>query len=175
MGGQEPSRAEIDQAQKLANALGTDIELFGNTPAGVNFPGIDGVIKQPRRPLSLKRLERGSPLARGLRDHAATALKKAAQQGYSGIQVAILAEGHTVAQIRAAWNSPSPASFRAIFKGNTVTRIIIQGDDGLFTVLPGPPLPGVALPPERRRDQGSGGATGGTDIGSATGAEGLSD
>jgi hypothetical protein len=141
-----PSAEEIAQAQALARESGMEIELFGDTPAGRDYPGIDGILKPGPRPLSLKEVQPSTPLPEGLRGHAASALEKAATEGYTGVQVHIWCPTRTVAEIRAAWNSPVTGANRPIFNGNTVTRIIIQGMDGLFIVLPGPALPGIRIP-----------------------------
>lgn len=137
----EPSRAEVAQARAVADATGEPVEIFGDTPGLQNYPGIDGVIGNPPRPLSLKASGPTAPPSYA-RVHAADALAAARGNGYTRVEVHITMEGATMAQVRAAWNSPPPGmrpSFE-VFDGNVVAQIVIRCTDGVVRYLPGPTL-----------------------------------
>ncbi len=50
----QPAAHEIAQAQEIFNRTREPIRLFGDTASGIDYPGIDGTIGNPARPLSLK-------------------------------------------------------------------------------------------------------------------------
>jgi hypothetical protein len=146
---------EIRQAVELARRTGEEIHLFGDTASGHSYPGIDGTIGNPPRPLSLKNaVESARPnLARKM---AGDALIEAKQSGYSHVEVHINMPGRTVAEIKVAWDAPSPVRTDPIpgaaFEGSTVARIVVQAKDGMWTIDPpltGKPRTGVSPVPAR--------------------------
>jgi hypothetical protein len=154
---QMPGEHEIAQAQEIFNRTREPIELFGDTASGNQYRGIDGIIGNPPRTLSLKHggVEAHANYAR----FAAEQAYQAAQtHGYSHVEVHIRMEGKTVAEIRAAWDMPPPQATQqaggTVFDAaGTIARYIIQGTDGVWVVEPplsGPPLTGTGLP---RRDE----------------------
>lgn len=145
-----PSAAEIAQAQRLQSATGEPITLYGDTPAIRSYPGIDGTIGAPPRPLSLKRSS-GSSNAGYVRVHAADAFAAARQHGYGHVEVHVEMDGCTLAQVRAGWQTPlhPRGSGTVMDSAGTIARIVIRASDGTWTITPpleGPALPGVLTP-----------------------------
>jgi hypothetical protein len=145
---QPPAQHEIAQAIRLFRRTGEPIRLFGDTASGRAYPGIDGTIGNPPRPLSLKH---GNTAANPnfARFQAEEALLSARNNGYSHVEVHIDMRGSTIPEIQAAWGRPSlrpgQTAPRPVFdEGNTIGRIIIQGTDGTWIL--DPPLGGTALP-----------------------------
>ena len=148
-----PAEHEIQQAIRLHQRTGEPIEVFGDTAAGVDYPGIDGTIGSPRRPLSLKH---AAPEANPnfARFQAEEALIKADRNGYGHVEVQIEMSGSTVAEIQAAWNAPSlrpgqTAPRPVMDAANTIAKIVIQASDGIWVIEPpltGPGLPGIVIP-----------------------------
>jgi len=149
------TEAEIKQAVELSKRTGEEVHLFGDTPRAGDYPGIDGTIGNPPRPLSLKASGVGSRPGH-VRWSAGQALAKAKASGYSKVEVHIDAPGHTVAQIKAAWDLPSPVATDPApgpaFEGDLVAKIIIQAKDGQWVQTPplaGGPKTGVSPTPAR--------------------------
>ena len=147
-----PEPHEIAQAAEIQARTGEPVEVFGDTPSGRNYPGIDGTIGEPPRPLSLKS---GGVAAHPnyARFAAEEALRAAQAQGYSHVEVHIRMRGSTIADIRAAWDAPPPQAAQAaggpVFDpAGTVAKIVIEGLDGIWTLEPpltGPAPPGVRI------------------------------
>jgi hypothetical protein len=149
------SQHEITQAVELARLTGEEIQLFGDTASGHNYPGIDGTIGNPPRPLSLKSavVAARANLARKM---AGDALAAAKGSGYSHVEVHIEMPGRTIAEIQAAWDQPSPVATDPIpgpaFEGSVVAKIEVQAKDGTWTLRPplaGPARTGVSPTPAR--------------------------
>ncbi|MBN2486375.1 MAG: DUF4157 domain-containing protein [Bacteroidales bacterium] len=143
-----PAQHEIAQAIRLFRRTGEPIRLFGDTASGRSYPGIDGTIGYPPRPLSLKHgnMQAGPNFARF---QAEEALIKARSNGYSHVEVHIEMEGCTTSAIRAAWEAPplrpGQTAPRPVFdSGGTVAKIVVQGTDSTWVIEP--PLTGRALP-----------------------------
>jgi hypothetical protein len=157
-----PDAHEISQAVELSRRTGEEIHLFGDTASGYNYPGIDGTIGEPPRPLQLKdaAVQAHPNLARKM---AGDALLKAKDAQYTKVEVHIKMPGSTIAEVRAAWDAPPPLPSDplpgAAFDGDVVTSIDIQCKDGTWTLTPpleGPPLTGVSpLPARPQRDEGN--------------------
>jgi hypothetical protein len=138
-----PSQKEIAQAQDLARNTGEHVTLFGDTPAGIDFPGIDGTIGIPPRPLSLK-----NAAPEWARWHAQEAIAKAADHGYSKVTVHLRVRG-ALAEAIARWDSPPPKGKKApTFRKGIIAEILLHADDGSMSMAPpmGPPLVPPALP-----------------------------
>jgi hypothetical protein len=155
-----PSQNEINQAVDVSKRTGEPVHLFGDTASGIKYPGIDGTIGEPARPLSLKSaVPQAHPnLAR---QFASDALDAAKRTGYTHVEVRIDMPGSTIAQIKAAWDGPPPRATDPIpgpaFEGSVVARIIIHGSDGEWTLTPplaGPARTGVSpIPPQPDPDK----------------------
>jgi hypothetical protein len=152
-----PEPGEIAQAREIQARTGEPVHLFGDTPSGKTYPGIDGTIGEPPRPLQLKELGGNDPAY--LKVHAADAFESAAKHGYSKVEVHLRVKGSTIAEIKAAWQG-RPAAPRGAEIGwetrlrlarskLTLARLVIEGSDGVW-VVEAPPtspnLPGVKLP-----------------------------
>ena len=137
---------DVQFGSEIARQSGEPVELFGDTPRGLDYPGIDGVIGNPPRPLSLKRGAAGAHpnYARWASEEAYAAATRA---GYSHVEVHVQMHGHTRAQVQAAWDAPPPlaeqVAGRELFGNGTVARIVVHCSDGLHVVEP--PLPDPAL------------------------------
>lgn len=142
-----PTDAEIAQAQRLQRAAREQVTLFGDTPAGRSYPGIDGTIGTPPRPLSLKEVSGGPENAGYVRVRAAQAYAAAVEHGYTHVEVHIEIRGSTLEQVRAGWRAPVLAEGRGpVLDGSgTVSRIVITASGG-ETVTLTPPLGGPGLP-----------------------------
>lgn len=137
-GGGRPSAAEISQAQDVARATGEPVEVFGDTVMGNDYPGIDGVIGSPPRPLSLKQ-SNGAANVGYARVHARDALTLARGAGYSHVEVHIHMYGSTVAEIQAALRGvpANPRGTGPLFDAqDTIAKYVFHGADGSFTVEP---------------------------------------
>jgi hypothetical protein len=154
-----PSAEEIAQAKALQKRTGEEIHLFGDTPAGQSYPGIDGTIGDPPRPLSLKQARTGAN-AGAARAWAQRALEAAREHGYSHVEVQIEVTDHTVAEVKAAWETPPGKVHHDPLKpyfdsAGTVERIVIKAKDGVWEPLADiKPKPGLAIPhvPGDRKD-----------------------
>ncbi|MGH3901552.1 MAG: DUF4157 domain-containing protein [Pseudonocardiaceae bacterium] len=155
-----PGNHEISQAVELSRRTGEEIHLFGDNASGHNYPGIDGTIGSPPRPLSLKNAvpEAHPNLARKMADDARQAAKDA---GYTHVEVHINMPGSKVADIKAAWDSKPPLPTDPLpgpaFEGSVVAKIVIQAAEGqtwtLTPPLTGPPRTGVTpVPPRPERE-----------------------
>ncbi len=144
-----PAAAEIAHAQAIAKATGEPVKLFGDTASKINYPGIDGTIGNPPRPLSLKS---HSPDANAgsARFAAQQALLKAKAQGYSQVEVDVSMPGKTVAEVKAAWDTPPTRPgdhpLSAVYEGNVIARIIVRCADGIWIVPKGGKVPSLPLP-----------------------------
>jgi hypothetical protein len=133
-----PDAHELAQAQKLAAARGEEVHIFGDDAAGRSYPGIDGTIGNPKRPMQLKFVPSTTD-ATAARAMAQGALEHAQHTGMKNVEVFIEVEGKTRAQVAAAWNGPltgnSPPPLGATIDGNAVKRIEIQAADGRMEVV----------------------------------------
>lgn len=133
-----PDAHELAQAQKLAAARGEEVHIFGDDAAGRSYPGIDGTIGNPKRPMQLKFVP-ASTDASAARSMAQGALEHAQHTGMKNVEVFIEVEGRTRADIAAAWNGPlkgnSPPPLGPTVDGNAVKRIEIQAADGRMEVV----------------------------------------
>jgi hypothetical protein len=149
-----PSPSEIALAQRIQKATGEPVHVFGDTPSNQSYPGIDGTIGEPPRPLQLKDVH--GPEWLKVRAHEAYA--NAAAKGYSNVEVHLSIPDSTVAECKAGWEG-KPAQPQGEKIGwetgfspkNTLplAKIVIHAKDGVWEV-PAPPtspnLPGVPLP-----------------------------
>ena len=160
-----PSEAEIVQAREIQARTGEPVHLFGDTPAGKTYPGIDGTIGEPPRALQLKNVADPSYV----KVHAADAFESAVNNGYSKVEVHIRIKDSTITEIKAAWDA-KPAHPRGAEIGwetrlslarsmLSLARLVIEGKDGVW-IVDAPPtspnLPGVRVPlpgdkPEKKR------------------------
>ena len=150
-----PSEAEITHAREIQARTGEPVHVFGDTPSGKTYPGIDGTIGEPPRPLQLKNLADPSYV----KVHAADAFEAAVKHGYTKVEVHLRIKGSSIAEIKAAWEGP-PAHPRGAEIGwetrlsmarskLTLARLVIAGNDGVWVVdappaapnLPGAPVP----------------------------------
>jgi hypothetical protein len=150
-----PGKSEIAQAVELSKRTGEPIHLFGDTASGIDYPGIDGTIGDPPRPLQLKAaVPQAHPnLARKM---AGDALSAAKQAGYTHVEVHIDMPGSKIADIKAAWDAPPPVSTDPLpgpaFEGSVIARIIVHAADGKWALTPsltGPARTGVTPIPPR--------------------------
>jgi hypothetical protein len=137
--------AEVDQAVRLSKNTGERIDLFGD-----DFPGIDGTIGKPPRPLQLKHV----PATVGVENIprvAGDALTKARANGFSRVDVSIEAPGRTVAEVKAAFKA-NPT----VFTDSTgVSRVRVWCTDGVFeptSFTPVPPPVHPNLEPDKAKD-----------------------
>ena len=157
-----PSPEEIAHAQEIQNQTGEPVHVFGDTPSGKTYPGIDGTIGEPPRALQLKNL--ADPAY--LKVHAADAFEAASQHGYSKVEVHLRVKGSTIAEVKAAWEG-KPAHPRGAQIGwetrlsmtrsrLTLSRLVIEASDGVWVVeapLPSPNLPAVPIPAGQQDDK----------------------
>lgn len=145
---------EVKQAIEVSRRTGEEVHAFGDTASRYDYPGIDGTIGNPPRPMQLKN---ASPKAHPnlARKMAGDALLKAENAGYSKVEVFIDMPGSTVAEIKAAWDAPPPVATDPLpgpaFKGDIVRRIRIWAKDGEWTLTPplAPARTGVSPDPAR--------------------------
>lgn len=151
-----PSQAEIAAAQEIAARTGEEVHLFGDTASKVTYPGIDGTIGNPPRPLSIKAHSLDAN-AGSARFAAQEAVVKAEANGYTQVEVEVSMPGKTVAEVKAAWDDgptrPGDHPLAPVYKGNVVAKVTIRCSDGVWVVPKGPALTGV-VPQSRRRDEG---------------------
>jgi hypothetical protein len=124
--------AEVDQGLRLNAKTGEKITLFGD-----DFPGIDGTIGKPPRPLQLKAVPATEDIA-NIPRVAGDALKKARAHGFSRVEVSIEAPGRTVAEVKAAFKA-NPTAFT---DSVGVSRVRVWCSDGVFeptSFSPSPP------------------------------------
>jgi len=164
---------EVDEGLRLSKNTGERVDLFGD-----DFPGIDGTIGQPPRPLQLKAV----PANVGVENIprvAGDALEKALAKGFSRVEVSIEAPGRTVAEVKAAFEANPPGTMtpqgkvgpfidpaRTFNKGTSRVRVWCK--DGVFeptnfTPVPPPVHPdlGPDKPTDSERDKVPAGATSG--------------
>ncbi len=150
-----PAKHEIDQAIGISRRTGEVVHLFGDTPVGIDYPGIDGTIGEPPRPLSLKRAVAAAHpnIAKQMAGDAQVSASKA---GYTHVEVRVDVPGSTIAEIKAAWDGPPPRPTDptpdSAFNGEVISRVIIRAADGEWTLTPplkGPPRTGVSPAPAR--------------------------
>jgi hypothetical protein len=116
------AKAEIPQAETLNANTGERVEVFGD-----DYPGIDGTIGTPPRPLQLKSI----PATNAIEDitrSAETAVTKARTHGFTRVEVSIEAPGRTVAQVKAAFES-SKVRYADL---KSVSRVRVWCDDGIY-------------------------------------------
>ena len=113
---------EIDQGIRLNAKTGERVDIFGD-----DFPGIDGTIGKPPRPLQLKRVPAANDIA-DIPRVAEDALTKATRDGFTRVEVSIEAPGRTVAQVRKAF-ARNPSKFT---DSKGVSRVRVWCDDGMF-------------------------------------------
>jgi hypothetical protein len=142
------SEKERAQAKELQRVKGEELHLFGDDASstsgrklndkGREYPGIDGTLGSPPRPIQLKGVdEKGHPNM--ARHSAEVALTKARAAGIHGVEVYIRMYGATVEQVEAAWDAPPPAHADSqvngpVFEGDIVSRIEIQCTNGRLLV-----------------------------------------
>ncbi len=149
-----PSETEVSQARRLRSFKNEIVRLFGDNasggihrvdkaghrePGGGNsYPGIDGSIGTPPRPMQLKgaKPEADPNFARWAANEALT---KAQNAGIQHVEVYIEMEGKSRAEIRAGWNvlSAGKEPNGPVFDGSgTIARIEIYctGDGARMTV-----------------------------------------
>lgn len=144
--------AEIGEGVRLNAKTGERIDLFGD-----DFPGIDGTIGRPPRPLQLKAVPASEDIA-NIPRVAGTALEKARTHGFSRVEVSIEAPGRTVAQVREAF-AKNPTAFT---DGSGVTRVRVWCDDGVFEPTSFKPvIPPPHVDPDPNRDKVPAGAAAG--------------
>jgi hypothetical protein len=137
----EKPPAEVEQGKRLNQKTGERVDLFGD-----DFPGIDGTIGRPPRPLQLKAVPAANDIA-DIPRVAGAALTKARTHGFSRVEVSIEAPGRTVAQVREAF-AKNPMKFT---DSTGVTRVRVWCDDGVFeptSFKPVVPPPHPDLDPE---------------------------
>jgi hypothetical protein len=118
----EKPPAEINEGLRLNQRTGERVDLFGD-----DFPGIDGTIGKPARPLQLKAVPAKEDIA-NIPRVAGEALAKARKAGFSRLEVSIEAPGRTVAQVREAF-AKHPTQFT---DSRGVSRLRVWCDDGVF-------------------------------------------
>ena len=152
-------REDVQFAQAIFNRTGEPVRLFGDTASNIDYPGIDGTIGNPARPLSLKRggLDAHPNYARWV---AEMAYQAARTHGYTHVEVHIRMLGRTRAEIRAAWDAAPPeagqTAGRPYFDSSqTVSTIIIEASDGIITMNTPPlgPVPPVGVRVERPSEE----------------------
>lgn len=142
------SERERAQAKELQRVKREELHLFGDDASstsgrklndkGREYPGIDGTLGWPPRPIQLKGVdEKGHPNM--ARHSAEVALTKAIAAGIHGVEVYIRMYGATVEQVVAAWDAPPPAHADSqvngpVFSGDVVSRIEIQCTNGRLQV-----------------------------------------
>lgn len=143
-----PALAEIAHGKAIAARTGEAVHLFGDTASKISYPGIDGTIGTPPRPLSLKSHSAGANAA-SARFAAQQALLKAKTHGYSQVEVEISMPGKTVAEVKAAWDVkpeiPGAHDLGPYYEGTTVAKITIQCSGG--EVWTPPKAKAVTAPP----------------------------
>ncbi len=155
-----PGAHEIAQAIEIAARTGEEVHLFGDTVNGIDYPGIDGTIGNPPRPLSLKAAvpEANANLARKM---ASDAMRAARDSGYTHVEVHIEMPGRSIAQIKAAWDAPPPLPTDPLpgpaLEGDVIAKVVVRAADGEWVLRPplsGPALTGVApLPAQPAREK----------------------
>lgn len=150
-----PADFEVDQAKKLQAYKGEDLVLFGDTALKQSYPGIDGTLGSPPRPMQLKHIPPNDPAfpPSSVRGTAMGALEKARAAGIHHVEVYIQVEGYTLAEVEAGWSGPLtghdvPRAPGPVFDGDVVARLEIHckndvkaqvelvGGQYVFTVLP---------------------------------------
>ena len=152
-----PGLTEITHAIAIAARTGEVVHLFGDTASKVTYPGIDGTIGFPPRPLSLKSHSAGANAA-SARFAAQQALLKAKTHNYTEVEVEISMPGKTVAEVKAAWdvkpNIEGAHDLGAYYEGTTVAKITIQCRNGEIWVPPKSTSVPMSLPNlGQRRDE----------------------
>jgi hypothetical protein len=153
-----PGPEEIAHAQAIAARTGEPVHVFGDTASKISYPGIDGTIGNPPRPLSLKSHSLGAN-AGSARFAAQEALIKAKTHGYSQVEVEISMPGKTVAEVKAAWDVkpdiPGAHDLGPYYEGKTIAKITIQCSDGVWTPPKGKaltaPAPNLKQPEDDKK------------------------
>ena len=153
-----PGPAEIAHAQAIAKRTGEPVHLFGDTASKISYPGIDGTIGNPPRPLSLKS-HSAQANAGSARFAAQQALLKAKTHGYSQVEVEISMPGKTIAEVKAAWDvKPDIKGAHDLgpyYEGTTIAKITIQCSDGVWTPPKGKaltaPAPNLTQPEDEKK------------------------
>src|SRR5262245_23213231 len=142
-----PEAGDIAHAEAIAKATGQPVHLFGDTASGISYPGIDGTIGNPPRPLSLKSHTTGANAA-SARFAAQQALIKAKAHGYSQVEVSVSMPGKTVAEVKAAWDVkpdiPGAHDLGSYYEGDTIAKLQILCSDGVWSPPKGRALTGPA-------------------------------
>lgn len=124
---------EMKGADKLAAKEGP-VRFYGD-----NFPGIDGTVGDPPRPMQLKHIAEG--VDNGLvRHRAAQALDKAAALNIPNVEVYVDAPNLDVADVQDHWNHPDPFDNRPprpAFSGNLVNKVVVWCKNGTLVITPG--------------------------------------
>ena len=139
-----PGGHEIMQAENLQRVRHERVVLFGDDATKSAYPGIDGVIGIPPRPMQLKVTPdpaRGNT-AWAARSQAMAALEKAQKANIRGVEVYIDASHHwTMADVQKNWSVPDASSIQTpgpVFDKDFVSRIEINAKDGRMEVLLNP-------------------------------------
>jgi hypothetical protein len=135
---------EVPQAKKIAARTGERITLFGD-----NYPGIDGVIGDPARPLQIKQPPPANGPAAVVED-AREAFTKASDHGYNQVEVHILAENLSVSEVRAKFLETLDST--RFLDGKVLRRVVVWCKDGVFVPSgPSMPTPVIHVTDDRRR------------------------
>jgi type III secretion translocon protein HrpF len=137
-----PEPHEILQAKNLQTARGEPVVLFGDDATKSSYPGIDGTIGDPPRPMQLKRtpdpdLSRGNT-AWAARSQAMAALEKAKKHNIRDVELYIESPQWTRAELQANWSKPDATSVETpgpVFDQDYISRIEIAAKDGRMEVL----------------------------------------
>lgn len=150
-----PDPVEINHAREIQNRTGEPVKVFGDTPANKSYPGIDGTIGEPPRPMQLKDVHGPE----WLKVHAHDAFEAASKFGYNKVEVHLRIPESTVAECKAAWEG-KPGHPRGETVGwetklsmqrnkMPLAKLVIEAKDGVWEV-PAPPAspapPGVKMP-----------------------------
>jgi hypothetical protein len=138
-----PLGTEVTQAKLVAGQTGEPVELFGD-----GYRGIDGTIGDPPRPLQLK----GPPASLGPAEvyrNAVVARTKAIKNGFSNVEVHIIADGLPKAHVAAEFAHPSvPGTY---LDGAGSGKVVIHCAGGEVYLPPSQAMP--ILPPPAHVDE----------------------
>ena len=148
-----PDPTEIQHGQQIQSRTGEPVHIFGDTPSNQTYPGIDGTIGEPPRPIQFKDV-RGP---QWLKVNAHDAFQNALKFRYSNVEVYLRIPESTVAEAKAAWDA-EPGHPRGAQvgwepslsgRGLPLAKVIVEAKDGIWEIpapLKSPNLPGVPIP-----------------------------
>ncbi|NNB92911.1 DUF4157 domain-containing protein [Corallococcus exiguus] len=130
---------EVQQASELQTHSKEAVVLFASDAAGNSFPGIDGTIASPPRPIQLKYLKPTfeDSASRGT---AMGALERARNAGINHVEVYIKADGKSMEAVQAGWGGPlksdtkDPRLVGDVFENQIIKLIEIHCSDGVMQV-----------------------------------------